>query len=340
MTPIDDPKKERVFQASPVEKMFEPPVPTLGTGLSGMGRVIGSSGVANPVQLAGLPAVSRPEVNGVQWKGGGFGPLKEDMASGAGAIAITSGPNAGKNIAVGPQTYTAPDGTPTSTHRGSQENLQGIADAENIKKQLANIQRMRLETDAFDPTITDPNVRASARAALAEAGVNKERDARISNDAVRAGLDRDRLDILRGDSMRSAEKWGVEKGIMQGQAEDSAATRKARSELTAAIESGDPAKIESARAKAVAAGIKFDKPNNEFSAVTDSMGMNITRTNKDTGAVDIIDGKTGAVKASIPAPGQRPAQQAAPASAIEYLKKNPAQAAAFKAKYGYLPEGF
>ena len=30
----------------------------------------------------------------------------------------------------------------------------------------------------------------------------------------------------------------------------------------------------------------------------------------------------------------------APASAIEYLKKNPGQAEAFNAKYGYLPEGF
>jgi hypothetical protein len=36
---------------------------------------------------------------------------------------------------------------------------------------------------------------------------------------------------------------------------------------------------------------------------------------------------------------QSKARQAAPASAIDYLKKNPAQAEAFKAKYGYLPEG-
>lgn len=32
-------------------------------------------------------------------------------------------------------------------------------------------------------------------------------------------------------------------------------------------------------------------------------------------------------------------QHQAPAAAIEYLKKNPSQSAAFKAKYGYLPEG-
>lgn len=33
-------------------------------------------------------------------------------------------------------------------------------------------------------------------------------------------------------------------------------------------------------------------------------------------------------------------RQQAPAEAIDYLKKNPNQSAAFKAKYGYLPEGF
>ena len=37
--------------------------------------------------------------------------------------------------------------------------------------------------------------------------------------------------------------------------------------------------------------------------------------------------------------GQPNQKQAAPASAIDYLKKNPGQAEAFKAKYGYLPEG-
>lgn len=130
---------------------------------------------AQPAAKDSRDAAYLPEINGITWNSKGFDPRKEDMAPGTGVIAITSGPNAGKNIAVGPQTYTAPDGTPTSTHRGSQENLQGIADADGIKKQLANIQRMRLETDAFDPSITDPNVRASARAALANADQRIER---------------------------------------------------------------------------------------------------------------------------------------------------------------------
>lgn len=42
----------------------------------------------------------------------------------------------------------------------------------------------------------------------------------------------------------------------------------------------------------------------------------------------------------IPMNGGQSGQQQAPSSAIDYLKKNPNQAAAFKAKYGYLPEGF
>ena len=37
--------------------------------------------------------------------------------------------------------------------------------------------------------------------------------------------------------------------------------------------------------------------------------------------------------------GQGSAQQQAPASAVEFLKKNPNQAEAFKAKYGYIPAG-
>jgi len=42
----------------------------------------------------------------------------------------------------------------------------------------------------------------------------------------------------------------------------------------------------------------------------------------------------------VPMDGGGSGQQQAPAAAVDFLKKNPNQAAAFKAKYGYLPEGF
>ena len=144
------------------------------------------------------------------------------------------------------------------------------------------------------------------RAAAHDQVIMRGQDISGGNDAKRLGIDQSRLGIQQADSARADAKWGVESGILKGQAADSEAVRSARNELTAAITSGDPTKIEAAKAKAVASGIKFDKPNNEFSAVTDSMGMNVTRTNKDTGAVDIINPKTGEVK-SIAAPGQQKA---------------------------------
>lgn len=60
-----------------------------------------------------------------------------------------------------------------------------------------------------------------------------------------------------------------------------------------------------AQLEAVKRGVlaPFKEAKNEYSTNTDSMGMSITRTNKNTGAVDVIDPKTGQVRASIPAPG-------------------------------------
>lgn len=52
---------------------------------------------------------------------------------------------------------------------------------------------------------------------------------------------------------------------------------------------------------------------------------------------EVFDAQTGQM---VQRSGPQGQQQQAPASAVEYLKKNPSQAAAFKAKYGYTPEGF
>lgn len=157
------------------------------------------------------------------------------------------------------------------------------------------------------------------------ANLEAQRINNATNEAQqRYAIDQSRLGILQSDAARANDKWGIESGILKGQAADSEMIRSARTELSAAISSGDQAKIEAAKAKAVAAGIKFDKPSNEFAAVTDSMGMNITRTNKDTGAIDIIDPKTGAVK-SIAAPGQQLSPQQELQLALQRAAGDPAK---------------
>lgn len=65
-----------------------------------------------------------------------------------------------------------------------------------------------------------------------------------------------------------------------------------------------PAQIEAVRRGVMEAIPKEAK--NEYSSIVDQFGNTVTRTNKDTGAVDIIDVKKGAVKLSMPAPGARP----------------------------------
>lgn len=114
------------------------------------------------------PAKYRPEVNGITWNDKGFDPTKEEMAQGTGAIAVKSGPNAGKNIAVGRQSYTAADGSQTSDWSRTAQYAQGMAQAQKERDTLATMQRDRLERDAYGSDITDPNVQSNARAQIAE----------------------------------------------------------------------------------------------------------------------------------------------------------------------------
>lgn len=142
--------------------------------------------------------------------------------------------------------------------------------------------RARKEENAADRELR------SRLAELQERGANRRHGASLGQQQQQLGLAR--------------ERWAIEKGDLEARAAESAAVRAARHGLMTALDSGDTAAIEKAKAKAVAAGIKFEKPNNEFVSTTDSMGLNVTRTNKDTGQVDIINPKTGEVR-TIPAPG-------------------------------------
>lgn len=130
------------------------------------GRGITERGIETEQKGAG--ATYRPEVNGITWNAKGFDPTQETMAQGTGAYSITSGPNAGKNVAIGPQNYTAADGSQTNDWRKTAEYAQGMDQAQKDRNSLAAMQRERIERDAFDPSITDPAVRAGARAQIAE----------------------------------------------------------------------------------------------------------------------------------------------------------------------------
>ena len=164
-------------------------------------------------------------------------------------------------------------------------------------------------------------------------------------DQARLGLDQQRLESDRANQNTrigvDMARLGIDQEAHKGRMDDIGFVNSARQGLIDTANSKDPAAVNQARMKAIAAGIiKPEAPTkNEYTSVTDSMGMNVTRTNKDTGAIDIINPKTGET-ISIPAPGSVASQKAAPAAALEFLRKNPQQAAAFKSKYGYLPEGY
>lgn len=385
----DETKKAQPFQAAAVQQDFSPAVPTLGTGLQGMSRVISTSGVsapnpdtgfvtgatpgAMPKPIAGpgrdesgiITADSAPHAyaNDMQRSGGVFGGVdmagvnsimaRENKARGE-MIDASIKANGGNGVAIlGDGGIEAANAEKTARWRQdelldkvkSTPALAGVAQGIVAGNSQLAAEGMRSAANyATEIARQGITARGQDLNAISDANRNavtmRGQDIGANTDAVRLGIDQQRLGIQQQDANRAGDKWAIEKGVVQGQAQDAQSIRDARAELTDAINSGDQAKIEAAKAKAVAVGIKFDKPNNEFTAVTDANGVNITRTNKDTGAVDIIDGRSGALKASIAAPGSKPAVTQAPATAIDFLKKNPAQAAAFKAKYGYLPEGF
>lgn len=135
--------------------------PTLGGG-SPVRTEPAGGGLTKAAQAAGY----RPEINGITWSDKGFDPTAQQMTPGTGAIAVRSGPNAGKNIAIGTQNYTAADGSSTSDWSKTAQYAQGVAQAKKDRETLAMMQRDRLERDAYSAEITDPRLQINARQQL------------------------------------------------------------------------------------------------------------------------------------------------------------------------------
>lgn len=359
----EEQKKAPAFQPAPVQQMLAPPVPTLGTGLQGMSRVIAESGVspANPDTgfvtgatpgvmpnpLAGpgrdesgvITADSAKRVygNDMQRDGGVSGGI--DMAGVNGIMArenkargemidLAIAASGGNGIGIlGDGGIEAANAEKTARwrqdemlqqakygNRAAADAIQANANVATEGVRSATAQRgqdMNFATEISRQGITARGQDLNAMSdATRNAVTMRGQDINANTDAQRLGIDRSRLELAGNDQARAAEKWGIERGILQGQAADSEQVRVARAELTSAIDSGDPAKVEAAKAKAVAAGIKFDKPNNEFTAVTNQMG-GTTILNKDTGSAAIynIEGKK---VADVAAPSQKTVSAPAP----------------------------
>lgn len=80
--------------------------------------------------------------------------------------AASAGEAPAKPDAAAAKSYVDTEGNPTDDWSKTAEYQRGLGDAANLRHQLTNLRRLRLESDATDPTITDPKVREEAQKGL------------------------------------------------------------------------------------------------------------------------------------------------------------------------------
>lgn len=112
-------------------------------------------------------------------------------------------------------------------------------------------------------------------------------------------IERRRLHLASASEGRQAERWRIEKPILEGQAADAKETRETRKEYKDAVESGDPELVKKARLKAMSSGIKLpgddDKYTVDMNEITTAFGT--PATNEDGSIVaDPMTGKQTIVR--------------------------------------------
>jgi len=185
-------------------------------GLRNAQQFLGGEGAAIP---AGLRTSRQIESNAplTTWNS------KDDVAAtslrnkvtpenGTGIMSVRQKDGSFKNVAIGQSEYVGADGKPTGDWSKTQQYADGVARAQREKAQLDQIQRERANFDAFDPSITDPNARASGlrRVMMYAAGDAAARQAAIANSKNRLELakfdqEERKMKNLQGNSDREFE---------------------------------------------------------------------------------------------------------------------------------------
>lgn len=258
----------------------------LGSGISmthgpAGGLTITSNGIGkDALPAAGGSGINMNEANSVLARANATRQSMIDSAaprSGGGSVGVIDSPSAaaGRDDSMIRDLYDATKKGTRSERANATLLLNNLLNQRNAA--AMGKERMGHETDLAQMKMGHEGSLAQQRFAL-EQGAQ----------AARQGIDMARL--------------GMDQRAHEGQMEDAGFARLARQGLIDTANSKDPVAVNNARMKAIAAGIlKPDTPRNEYSTAvtTDPMGkgvLAITRTNKENGAVDLIDPATGTVK--------------------------------------------